>query len=164
MSLRDDILAVPETLSDLAWAAEQRFREAEELLSVQRFSGSLYLFGLASEMWLKLACFRSRAAKLTDTVQSQLAPAKTWMQLHVPGVSHEAYHSLLFWAEYLIRLRQGALSAERVGKLRHHVIKRLYNDWKIDVRYRSFAISQQAAWRVYNDATWIRESWNYLWR
>ena len=164
MSLREDILASPETLSDLAWAAEERFREAEELFSVGRLAGALYLFGLASEMWLKLACFRARWARPSDFVRDQLGPARLWMRINAPGIADEGYHSLRFWAEYLIRVRRMPLPATALGQLRHHVINRLFHDWIIDARYRWLALSGQEVWRVYNDVIWLRDAWNDLWR
>jgi hypothetical protein len=54
MTLRAQLTAAPETLSDLEWAAEQRFLEGAQLLGAGRFSGAVYLFGVAAEMWLKL--------------------------------------------------------------------------------------------------------------
>jgi hypothetical protein len=167
MALRDVILASPETLSDLKWAAEQRFREGEALLMAGRFSGAVYLLGLASEMWLKIACFRARGAGPATTVDSQLAPAKAWMKAQWPMVQPAAYHSLLFWVEYLVRVRQSqgrALPAVVAGAARHHVLSRLYRDWKIDLRYRAVTIDQKAAWRVYLDTIWVRQASGFLWR
>ncbi|MCY2951656.1 MAG: hypothetical protein NTU53_06720 [Planctomycetota bacterium] len=167
MTLREQILASPETLSDLAAAAEQRFREAEHLLCAGRFVGAIYLFGLASEMWLKLACFRWRGANPATRVVGLLGPARTWMAQNARTIKPESYHSLLFWAEYLIRLRllqKNPIEALRLGQLRHHVINRLYNDWRIDMRYHPLAISEHQAWRVYNDVLWIRLTWPELWR
>jgi hypothetical protein len=108
-----------------------------------------------------------RGALPADLVSSQLGPAKNWMATFAPAIKAESFHSLAFWAEYLIQWRshQGAnLSARLVGGLRHHVNNRLFGDWKIDMRYRSLAVSDRDAWRVYNDAWWLRENWQFLWR
>lgn len=167
MTLRDQILSSPETLSDLDWAAEQRYRDAEELFVRMRYTGAVYLFGLASEMWLKLACFRVRGATPSTPVDAVLAPAARWMKLNAPGVDRESYHSLLFWAEYLLRARSSAaaaLPALMSGQLRHHVISRLYEDWRIDMRYRSVPVSHSHARRVYHDVAWVRQNWPRLWR
>lgn len=167
MTLREHILSSPETISDLAWAAEQRFREAEELLYTGRFTGAVYLFGLSVEMWLKLACFYFRGARPSTTVDSQLAPARRWMRANSPAVDPESYHSLLFWTEFLIllRSRQGSsMPSDLAGRLRHHVVSRIFEDWRIDMRYHALAIGEQQAWRVYNDAAWIRDHWRKLWR
>ncbi len=168
MPLREQILSSPETLSDLAWAAQQRFREAETLLSASHFSGAVYLFGLATEMWLKIACFRSRGAGSATRVDGQLGPARLWMSENVaPPIPRESYHSLEFWAEYLIRWRQQhrvALSSDLTGQLRHHICRRLFFDWKIDMRYHAIPMSERDAWRVYNDAHWMRANFESLWR
>lgn len=167
MPLRDDILRRRETLSDLIWAAEERFRDGEYLLGATRLSGAVYLLGLSAEMWLKAACFRLRGATPATPVIGQLGPAKAWMQAQAPGVQAESYHSLLFWAEYLIRFRAihgPDLSSDLIGELRHHVSHRLYADWKIDLRYRFAPITDRQAWRVYNDVLWVRQTWLNLWR
>lgn len=169
MTLRDKIIASPETLSDVVWAAEQRFRDGEELLTAHRHVGAVYLLGLASEMWLKAACFRLRGARPADRLFAQLGPAKAWMsgellRLGRPSVSNEAYHSLLFWAEMLLllRSRKTPLSKTMAGQLRHHVIVRLYSDWKIDLRYSAIPLSAHDALRVYNDTSWLRATWQQL--
>jgi hypothetical protein len=42
MPLRVLIKASPETLSDILLAAEDRYREAEELIVLQKFDGAVY--------------------------------------------------------------------------------------------------------------------------
>jgi hypothetical protein len=168
LAVRQEILARSETLSDLEWAAEERFREAEELLRAGHFSGAVYLFGLSCEMWLKLGCFRYRGAKITDPVLSQLGPAKAWMKIRYPLIQCESYHSLVFWVEYLIATRAASvnpLTSSAIGEARHHIVHRLFEDWKIDLRYRQVAsLSERQARRVYRDAAWVRQHWNALWR
>lgn len=167
MNLRTQILNSLETFSDFAWAADQRFREAEELLFAGRTVGAVYLFGLASEMWLKMACFRLLGATPATPVSSFLGPAKTWMAINGVGIQPESYHSLVFWAEYLVRRRFHAanpLPGQLIGRLRHHVMNRLFLDWRIEMRYRLVVLPESAATRVYNDTTWVRQNWNLLWR
>jgi hypothetical protein len=167
MGTRAQILGTSETLSDLAWAADHRFREAEVLLGASHWSGAVYLFGIASEIWLKLACFRLVGNGPGTLVHTQLAPARAWMQRHAPSINPEAYHSLRFWAEYLRRLRvaQGRpLANNLAGPLQHHVVNRLFADWKVDVRYRALLLTEAQAWRVYRDASWVRTVKDRLWR
>ena len=157
----------PETLADLALAAEQRFRDAEELLVADRFAGAVYLCGLASEMWLKFACFKFLGAGPASPVAGLLGPAKAWMTAFAPAVSPESFHSLAFWVQYFVgrRIAEGKpLSSDASGRLRHHAANRLFQDWKIELRYRPLVISDRHAWRVYNDTAWVRRSWNELWR
>lgn len=167
MTLRDQILNSPETLSDFGWVAEQRFRDAEVLLGKQRYSGCVYLFGVACEMWLKLACFEFLGGTPQMRVDDFLGPAKTWMRQHAPQVKDEAYHSLLFWSEYLLRRRRlsgRSLGSVLAGELRHHVNARLFQDWQLGLRYRGIPVSERHAWRVYNDVLWVREYRHLLWR
>ena len=161
------ILASPETLSDLAWAAERRYREAENLLAGGHYSGAVYLCGLPTEMWLKQAAAKLTALPANTPVPGLLGPVRTWMSVHAPAIQREAYHSLRFWSEYL-RLRRAyerrPMPASLAGQLRHHVVNRLFEDWKIDVRYRQVSLSPTEALRVYNDAAWVRATWDQLWR
>lgn len=166
-TLREQILSADETTSDLIWAAEHRYREAEALLEASHFSGAVYLSGLACEMWLKLASFRLIGASPATPVVGLLGPIRIWMAARPPVVKPEAYHSLQFWSEHVIRRRSergNPLPAWLSGRLRHHVVTRLYQDWKIDLRYRQLSVEERHAWRVYNDTLWHRETWNLLWR
>jgi hypothetical protein len=167
-TLRQQVLTQLETLSDLEWAAEERFCEAEELLRIGRFHGAVYLFGLACEMWLKLGCFRYRGAQLSDEVQSQLVPAKSWMKMKRPLIPHENFHSLRFWLAYLIAFRDAdanPMPETLIGASRYHIVLLLYEDWKIEIRYRRLSsLTEHRAKRVYRDAAWLRQSCNTLWR
>lgn len=167
MTLREQIIGYPETLSDLAFAAETRYRDAEQLLEGGRWSGATYLLGIAAEMWLKTACFRARRIAVATPMHGLLNPARVWMLAQAPSISHEGYHSLLFWSEYLIRWRavhHFPISRTLAGDLRHHVASRLFSDWKIDLRYSNVGVRESHAWRVYNDASWLRSNWKMLWR
>ncbi|HTW93883.1 MAG TPA: hypothetical protein VMD30_03750 [Tepidisphaeraceae bacterium] len=167
MSLGDQIRNVPETLSDLALAAECRFRDAEELLTSGRNDGAVYLLGLACEMWLKLACFRLSGGSPSDRVHAFLRPAATWMQSHAAGVEEESYHSLAFWAEYLVLWRQvngPAMPAHTADEIRVRIASRLFKAWNIQMRYREFGIPDAQAWSVYDDATWLRSVHDQIWR
>lgn len=167
MRLRQRILGSPETISDLVWAAEQRYQESGLLFDAGRFSGCVYLAGLSCEMWLKNACFRSLGSNPSTPVASQLGPARDWMQKNMPTIQHESYHSILFWAEYLIRRREqigNALSREFVGQLRHHMVNRVFSDWKLEIRYRAIMPSRAEALRVGRDAGWLRIAQDSLWR
>lgn len=167
MTVREQILSSPETISDLAWAAERRYREGQALFDGRHFIGAVYLLGLASEMWLKIACFRFRGGTPSTIVSSMLSPARTWMSIRAPAIASENYHSLAFWATYIVELRQHAaspLSGEFVGRLRHHVMNRLFQDWKLELRYRSIPVDERACLRVLQDASWLRSVYDRLWR
>jgi hypothetical protein len=165
MTLREQIILSPETLSDLEWAARERFHEGEELLFSRRFSGAIYLLGLASEMWLKLSCFRFQGHTPNVEVMGLLGSAYQWMKIKAPHIDKESFHSLQFWAEYLILLRAEKgypLPRRLIGQLRHHISNRLHNDWKIDMRYRIIALAENDALRVYNDVLWLVQARNDL--
>jgi hypothetical protein len=172
MTLRDQIINSPETLSDVRWAAEQRFRDAEALLTAGRFTGAVYVLGLAAEMWLKGACLSLRGLSPATRVSAALAAARHWFEQHLataglPAIAHEGYHGLRFWAELAVALRRvggSPLATDVVGQLRHHVVNRLYWSWKIDLRYAAIALSEREAWRVYNDVVWVRQAWRQLLR
>ena len=167
MDTRQRILAAQETLSDLEFAAEDRFVDAETLMRGGRTDGAVYLLGLAAEMWLKVACSRVAGFGPAGYVTALLGPAQQWMKVHAPAIPRESYHSLMFWSEYLILLRKiekVPLPANLAGELRHHVESRLFRDWKIDLRYRPFALSERQARRAYHDVSWLRLNHSLLWR
>lgn len=89
------------------------------------------------------------------------------MQIRAPAIDRESYHSLRFWAEYLMRRRAAEgrpMPAALAGQLRHHVISRLFQDWNIQLRYRPVPLTEAQAWRVYNDVLWVRQNRDLLWR
>jgi hypothetical protein len=165
--LRQQILSGPETVSDLAVAAEARFRDAESLFVEGRHQGCIYLLGLSAEMWLKYAAFRISGSRLSQDVRGLLGPAQAMMRVHMRHIPYEGYHSLLFWLEYLLllrRLHHVALPAEWEGRLRHHVVNRLFEDWLIDVRYSSLIVAERESWRSYCDVSWLRANVSTFWR
>ena len=167
LTLRAQLETKRETLSDLAWAAEQRYREGRCLKDAGYSAGAIYLLGLASEMWLKFACFRFSGATLGSHVADMLAPAKKWMKIHCGEVDAEGYHSLRFWAEYLLlrRVSEGRpLDRVLAGQLRHHVMNRLFGDWRIDLRYNAVVVEPRLAARVLGDTRWLRLAFGTLWR
>ena len=161
MATRDQILSTTEIVSDLELAGEARFGDGEALLAEGRFAGAVYLLGLSAEMWLKVACFRVAGHTPATPASGLFGPATQWMKVNAPSVPHEKYHSLRFWAEYLILMRRVAgspLSARVAGELRHHVSHRLYQDWAIGLRYRPLPLRESSARRVYSDASWVRNT------
>lgn len=167
MGLRSQILTNPETVSDLALAAEARFRDGEALFAEARHQGCVYLLGLSAEMWLKYAAFRCAGSRLSQDVASLLGPARAMMRVHLPHVAPETYHSLRFWCEYLLLLRRvhsAVLPSDVEGRLRHHVANRLFENWKIDLRYSSALVTERDSWRGYCDVAWVRANVSLLWR
>jgi hypothetical protein len=152
-----------ETFSDLAASAEDRYRDAERLIVSGRHRGAVYFFGLAAEMWLKLASYRRFNAVASDPVGPHARNVRLFMDAHAPTTQRESGHSLSYWAEFLLLANRG-MSRGHAGQLRHHVINRLFLDWKIELRYRPAAVSIEHARRVSMDAAWLRSNWDRLWR
>jgi hypothetical protein len=90
MPLRNLVKASPESASDMLLTADDRYREAEELLVQQRFDGCVYLLGYAAEMWLKVACLRLRSIGVNVPVKAVLGPLKSCMRQVAPQVVFRA--------------------------------------------------------------------------
>jgi hypothetical protein len=165
MPLRQIIQASPETLSDMLVAADDRYREAEELLVNHQFDGAVYLLGYAAEMWLKVACMRLRGHAPTVQVKGALPPLKSWMNAVAPAVVFSGYHDLRFLAECIFHLRltqarplTGTLAAE----LRAQVVNGLHNGWIVDMRYRRSGVSASDAWSALQQSWWMKSNWLFL--
>lgn len=165
--LRSRLATRPETISDFTLAAQQKYWEGMELALAGRRGAAIYLMGYAAEMFLKIAAFRFDGATLADEIGPRLAPAATWMRNQFPGiVPPESYHSLLFWMEYLRAKRNngghplnGDLEEELVRRVR-----RLYQIWWCEMRYRPDQASESEIEHVYRDMTWLLDHFTLLWR
>jgi hypothetical protein len=58
MRLRQRLSLRPETISDFAVAAEQKYREGISVAKAGHPGAAIYFFGYTAEMLLKAACFR----------------------------------------------------------------------------------------------------------
>jgi hypothetical protein len=166
MQLRFRLAAAPETISDFAAAAAQKFHEGIELGMAGRGGAAIYLMGYSAEMLLKVACFRFDGATPADLVAPRLAPAKNWLQARLPALPHEGYHSLMFWSTYLTERRADAvrpLDATLTGELVHHT-RRLYQSWWIEMRYRPDQSLPTEVERAYRDVCWLHDQFHDLWR
>jgi hypothetical protein len=166
MPLRYELESQPETLSDFLLAADQKYLEGLELMAADRLGAGIYLMGFTAEMLLKAACFRFDGAGLGDEVADLLAPARDWLRSRLLRVDYESYHSLLFWCVLLQSKRSQSgrplplsLETELVG-----CVRRLYDTWWIDMRYRPDQATPVQAQNVYNDTTWIMDNYSSLWR
>jgi hypothetical protein len=162
MPLRQTVQLNPETVSDMLLAAEDRYREAEELLVTQEFDGAVYLLGYAAEIWLKAACLNLRGHGPVLPVKAALAPLKKWMATTAPSVVFNDYHDLGFLAECVIRLRDSLgrpLSNTQVTELRMHIANGLHNEWIVDMRYRRSGLLATDAWAALLQAWWMKTNW-----
>lgn len=166
-SLRATLLSTTETLSALALAADMRYRDGEQLLNCSRFSGAVYVLGLAAEMYLKYAALRVAGHGPATPNQAPLGGVVRWMRANFPAINPESKHSLEFWATFIRELRRSErreLPLILAGQLKHHVTGRLYEDWKIDIRYSVVPVSERHAWRVFADTSAVRTMFDPLWR
>jgi hypothetical protein len=156
----------PETLQDFELAAEQKYWEGIELSLAGRRGAGIYLMGYAAEMILKNSCFCLDGANPADQVVARLAPARRWMTVQCPLVRDESYHSLWFWT-WLLRAKrrnQGRPLSDAVdwGLVRR--MRRLYQLWWVEMRYRPDQAQLVELELVYDDVTWLREHQLSLWR
>lgn len=158
MPLRHRLQADRETVQDLEIASEQRYWEGLELLVSGYRGAGIYLLGYAAEMILKQVCFIVDGARPFDDVASRLAPVASWARRHLPGLGHEHYHSLRFWAAVLQvkrRLRGRPLAAPLQARLMQRT-NRVFGIWTVAMRYRPDQSLPREARAVYDDVTWLR--------
>jgi hypothetical protein len=146
-------------------AAEDRYREAEELLLDQELDGCIYLFGYAVEMWMEAACLRLRAVGPAAHVKAALPPLKAWMKLTAPTVVFTDYHDLEYFAECVIQLRHNQsrpLPLTLLRDLQVYVMHGMHSEWVVDMRYRRSGLTQRDAWNALLNAWWARTNWTLL--
>jgi hypothetical protein len=146
-------------------AAEDRYREAEEMLIAHEFDGAVYLLGYAVEMWLKASCLRLRGHGPMAPVKAALTPLRKWMATVAPSVAFTDYHDLFFFAECVTQLRllharplTGTLAAE----LRSEISNGLHNEWTVEMRYRHCGLGAADAWAALLQAWWLKTNWAKL--
>ena len=161
MPLRQKLQNEAETVGGLMVCAEEKYWEGLELMAAQKWGAGIYLMGYAAEMYLKTACFLVDGAKPVDLVRSMLGSAETRGKLALPGISHESYHSLDFWAALLTfdRNRMGLAPWTPVftREFTSHVAT-LYSIWWVSMRYRPDRAGSADGHQVFDSATWLRAS------
>jgi hypothetical protein len=163
--LRRQIDQIPETLQDFELASEQRYWDGAGLIAQGRALGGVYLLGYSVEMILKHSCFRTNRGRPADAVGGFFGPAKAWMKQHEVSIGPESYHSLWFWMMYL-RGRRRELGRPLPQELDWSLVRRvrrLYQCWSVELRYRPWIVSADVAKAVYDDATWMRDHRIRLW-
>lgn len=165
MPLRHRLDATPETLQELELAAEERYWDALELFAAGRNGAGIYLMGYVAEMTLKVGFFRLDGARPADLVKPRLGPAKTFVKRMNPGLHHESYHSLFFWihAIRIKRILNGLDRSRPVDMQALQRMRRLYQIWWIEMRYRSDQSSQRDVNDVYEDVTWLLDNRIHIW-
>ena len=165
MPLRAAILSSPETFSDIILAAEDRYKDAEELLLADRFDACVYLLGYAAEMWVKAVCLLLHLVPPSASVKASLPAIKKWMKVKAPTVVAADYHDLVFWTECAIQLRSDAgrpVPPVLAGEFRRTMAIGFYEEWIVDMRYRRCNLTVTDAWVALERASWVRTNWARL--
>ena len=166
MTLRRRLEAVPETVQEFDFAAAQKYREGVALMATGHSGAGIYLLGYSAEMLLKNAYFRYTGASAVDRIQPRLAPALAAGRLYIPGIPHESYHSLQFWALLLreVRRRQRHPLTALVDASFTAWTRRLHQTAWIGMRYRQDQATVQEAQNARSDAAWLHRNYIELWR
>ncbi|MDD4891352.1 MAG: hypothetical protein PHU85_15635 [Phycisphaerae bacterium] len=165
MPLRAFVKANPETLSDFLLAADDRYREAEELLLAEEYDGCVYLLGYAAEMWLKKSAITLDGGRPNAVVKDALAKLQDKMSTAVPPIAKRDWHDLSYFVECVLRLRDDAgkpLPLDFERELRQQISDGLDVDWAVAMRYRRCALKGPDAWKALGNAWWMKTNWTRL--
>lgn len=148
----------PQTLADYELADEQRYLESTALVIAGKSAGGVYLLGYVAEMVLKHAYFAVRGGYPSQLVTP--GPAKLFATERGVTAPHESFHSLLFWQDVLLAARvyhgRPIFSSAFEGLLRNHVSV-VYNQWKVDMRYRQWRFTSTEVNQIWQAVTWIKD-------
>lgn len=139
MTLRADLASLgPETVHDLETAGRARFWDAMELAIAGRTYAAIYVGGYSAEMLLKSATFRLRGAALHQPAGAFFGPAKAYGQARFSTISHENYHSIIFWQLSIIELRKDAGLPHGGGVFVELMLnsQTIFDYWNVAMRYR----------------------------
>ena len=160
MAMRLRLQPVAETVQEFELAAEEKYWVAMDLITRGDGATGIYLMGYVAEMLLKNSYFLldSNTAP-TFPVGSQLALAKNAAKnVFLPQYPFTNYHDLVFWAALLAEKRRQEgrpLPPNMEMALTQHV-RRLADNWFVELRYRSAQAEASEINEVYEDVTWIR--------
>jgi len=138
MTLRDR-LPPHGTITEFDIARRDRHDDASVLASNGRCFGAMYLLGYFAEMTLKCVFFRLFGFRTDEPISAKElreACALIREDLQVSD-SAEQFHSVLFWARAIVRLREdlgGSMPVELMRELvwRGH---RIHSNWRASMRY-----------------------------
>lgn len=165
MGLRNRLETEPERVRDFLSAARVRYLDGRHLIP-SRGAAAVYLLGHSGEMLLKYAYFRMRGIHPLTMTAGVLRPAL--QRANHLGISepHENYHSVLFWAELIVRERQASrnpLSGNLEPMLLWHS-GRLYRNWWIHLRYRALEPDSLELKSILEAVAWLNVNYTKLWR
>lgn len=167
MGLRFRLESEPETVQDLSLAAEERFADGLDCVTLGRHWSGVYLLGYSAEMFLKVACFKLDGAQPDQPVAPHFGPAKRWGRRFFPKVPYENFHNLWFWC-LLLRCKRRYWGRSLLAPFDDNGLLRqtrlLHQTWWIAMRYRPAQIGPDETQAALDGASWIRNHSVELWR
>ena len=155
-----------ETLGELEDALEQRYWDASRLATGGRLCGAAYVLGYVAEITLKCACFRAWGFGTGEMVgrDNVVACCRLVREAGALTQHQEGYHSPVFLAELLIRLRNllGFALPAPVARQLHAQAEIVYANWSVDFRYLGNRSAPVDFRRLYEASAWIRHSYERL--
>jgi hypothetical protein len=153
------------TIREFRAAAVLRFQEATQLALANHRLGAIYLGGYAAEMLLKAAYFRLAGWGLTapitlGDVQAAKVHATNRLGLPWPGNLHD----LMSWASLLVEERKYRGMGYAVSFARTLVaqVKRLYLNWREQLRYRANRPYAGEVAAVLRSTQWLIGQYRFL--
>ena len=165
MGLKNRILAGTETLREFEDAAVDTHAAALSLIGAGHNARCAVPPGVCSGNAAQKCLFRLQGARTQDAVVGFLIPARNFMRVHYPSISHEGHHNLWFWTlclRHRRRLRGSALAAEMDWKLVQHG-RRLYQNWSVSLRYRNEPPLPNELIASLEAVAWLRRIYPTLW-
>jgi len=161
MAYRAQLQATQESVQDMALSAQRRLDEAEQLLYVGRHHTSIYLAGLAAEMYLKSALAYLRGAAPADAIDAYLEPVRRAHARRGPlSRDFESGHGLWFWSQVLLLERQAQhrITPRRLHRSLLATCASLYANWFVSMRYRPGRAAQDEALSFLATVEWLRSN------
>lgn len=156
-----------DSIQEYEAARLERLYDGLQLSESDRPYGAVYLIGYSVELTLKVAFFRLRGYApnyVISNADMRTAEAEA-MRLRV-SYGSESFHSVLFWADLVIRFRR-SIGRPLRGSVESQLLKRarrLHVNWKVEMRYKRDRGSEQDYSSALNAAIWFEENAARLWR
>jgi hypothetical protein len=154
----------PDSIYRLERAAEQRYDEADRLVSHKRLLAAVYFYGYSVEMCLSVAYYRSagfppNAAIDQDTRRRRMAQARQLQTSTGQPLMSSDPHPLVGWARFLEwqRSASATLSAKESQRLKEciHRAESVYKHWRPELRYKTTDVTPNQLGEVRGAASWF---------
>jgi hypothetical protein len=80
-----------------------------------------------------------------------------------PGLDHEHFHSVLFWALLLAADRRRLGKPARIATETVNRANRVHDLWAVSMRYRSGVVDRDGATQVLGEVSWMHSNRLRLW-